>query len=217
MSWWSEAGSIGTAAGLGAEIHARAPGTTLYYIGDSSHQESGRYPSDGASDHNPCQCHDAVCAVDVMQGGGTDLQQLADHLADRAKTDRRISYVIWNRRICSGPDSSHPAGVWRSYSGSNPHTDHVHLSINHGPDRYDDTAPWGWAAGGTADLKPEEEDDMPYLCKSPAGDWWIVDAGTLMHVASPDDLDDYTAAGMKTVGPVSSAQWGLYEKLKVIA
>ncbi len=36
-----------------------------------------------------------------------------------------IMYVIWNKRIWS---ASRPT-VWRTYTGSNPHTDHVHISF----------------------------------------------------------------------------------------
>lgn len=34
-----------------------------------------------------------------------------------------IHCIIWNRRI-----ASRPSFTWRPYSGSNPHTDHVHVS-----------------------------------------------------------------------------------------
>lgn len=37
-----------------------------------------------------------------------------------------IMYVIWNHQIWSpGPDST-----WRAYTGTNPHTDHVHISLS---------------------------------------------------------------------------------------
>lgn len=37
-----------------------------------------------------------------------------------------IMYIIWNRRIWSAHRASEG---WRSYTGSNPHTDHVHFSF----------------------------------------------------------------------------------------
>jgi MYXO-CTERM domain-containing protein len=46
-----------------------------------------------------------------------------------------LMYFIWNKRIWGGyraPNSSCASAGWKSYTGSNPHTDHVHLS-------------WGWA------------------------------------------------------------------------
>jgi hypothetical protein len=34
--------------------------------------------------------------------------------------------------------------VWRAYSGKNPHTQHVHVSVKHGATYYDDQTPWEW-------------------------------------------------------------------------
>lgn len=53
---------------------------------------------------------------------------LADLLANDAELARRagIMYMIFNRRIWS---SDKPTD-WRPYSGSSPHTDHVHFSFS---------------------------------------------------------------------------------------
>ena len=51
-----------------------------------------------------------------------------DVLARRLTTDPRMKYIIWNRRIYN-PSISR---IWRPYSGSNPHTKHVHCSIHAG-------------------------------------------------------------------------------------
>lgn len=40
-----------------------------------------------------------------------------------------VWYVIWNRRIIS---MTYESSGWRSYTGSNPHTDHVHVSFYNG-------------------------------------------------------------------------------------
>lgn len=40
-----------------------------------------------------------------------------------------VWYIIWNRRIIS---MTYPNSGWRSYNGSNPHTDHVHVSFYNG-------------------------------------------------------------------------------------
>lgn len=45
----------------------------------------------------------------------------------RLNIDRDGGYVIWNRRIASA--ASTPPWAWRTYTGSNPHTDHVHISF----------------------------------------------------------------------------------------
>jgi peptidoglycan hydrolase-like protein with peptidoglycan-binding domain len=43
-----------------------------------------------------------------------------------AGKDYRVAYIIWNERI-SNPDIEN--GAWRPYTGSNPHTMHLHLSV----------------------------------------------------------------------------------------
>ena len=78
--------------------------------------------------------------------GGFDADALAEHLRERVLggTEDRVRYVIWRRRIFSGMGQSHPPGRWRTYSGANPHEKHVHVSVRHGAERYDDERPWGW-------------------------------------------------------------------------
>ena len=131
---------------LHAEINAAAPTRAKASdggIGDAKH-------SARASDHNPCDCCRIVCARDWTNDPPTfDAQRLADWLQGRALAgDKRIKYVIWHHRIMSGPGQSHPCGVWRPYTGKNPHTKHLHLSIAH--DHADDDAPWGWPPAAAA-------------------------------------------------------------------
>jgi hypothetical protein len=57
----------------------------------------------------------------------------------RISKDRRIKYVISNRRIFSGEVSP---WTWRPYSGVNAHDKHVHISVIDDPALYDDIAPW---------------------------------------------------------------------------
>jgi hypothetical protein len=44
----------------------------------------------------------------------------------------------------SGLGQKNPAGVWRSYSGVNPHTAHIHVSIRHPEYIFDSMKSWGW-------------------------------------------------------------------------
>ncbi len=62
----------------------------------------------------------------------------------RISKDTRIKYVIWNHRMFSSyvQHSNDAAWAWRSYSGSNPHTKHMHVSVNEDQAHYDDTAQW---------------------------------------------------------------------------
>lgn len=91
-----------------------------------------------ASDHNP---NDAgiVCAMDLTHdpAHGIDSEKLANALL--ASKDRRVKYVISNRKIASGAGGPSP-WVWRPYSGKNPHNHHVHISVTEAG--ADDTTAW---------------------------------------------------------------------------
>lgn len=97
-------------------------------IGDAAH-------SSRTSDHNPNPAG-VVCAIDITHDpqGGVDCNSLAESLV--ASRDPRIKYIIWNRRINSSITSP---WNWRNYTGGNPHTMHLHLSV-HG--QYDDVKEW---------------------------------------------------------------------------
>ena len=83
------------------------------------------------SDHNP----DAQgwvrawdCDRDLHKSGKPDVMgDLADQLRtlSKGKTDKRISYIIYDGRICS----SILNWKWRKYTGANKHTKHMHVSF----------------------------------------------------------------------------------------
>lgn len=129
---WRLARSLVT---LRNEVRALFPGTTVWDIGDEAHRGTW-------SDHNPNQCCDVVCAIDVLANGGMNLGWFAEKV--RQSNHRALKYVIYNRRIWSKARADEG---WRPYRGSNPHTGHVHVSVGVGPDGrstgpYDDTSPW---------------------------------------------------------------------------
>lgn len=133
---------------LTAEIRAVHPGTTVWSIGDEDHQN-------GYSDHNPNQ-NGVVCAIDVLGDHGLDLADFAHYLA--AHPHPAIKYVIFARRIWS---RARAAEGWRRYSGSNPHSTHVHVSVGVGPDGrstgpYDNTSTWGIADLDETPSKPSQ-------------------------------------------------------------
>lgn len=64
--------------------------------------------------------------IDDMPGGAALGQQIADFLVANWR-ELKVRYVIWNRRVWS---VSRIAEGWRPYTGTNPHTDHVHLTVN---------------------------------------------------------------------------------------
>lgn len=118
-----------------AQVDEMAPGRSRASdgtIGDDAHQS-------GTSDHNPDGAA-IVRARDITHdpANGADMNRLADDLV--ASRDPRIKYVIWSRRICSGAAGPSP-WKWRPYSGSNPHTKHLHLSVV-GDSRADQTHRW---------------------------------------------------------------------------
>jgi hypothetical protein len=57
----------------------------------------------------------------------------------RLSQDKRIKYIISNRRIASSLVSR---WQWRPYNGANAHTHHVHVSVMDTPALYDDPSPW---------------------------------------------------------------------------
>jgi hypothetical protein len=129
---------------LRAEINAGAPERSTASdggIGDVRH-------SARASDHNPCGCCDVVAARDFTHDpqGGFDSYAFAEWLRQRVALGRepRVKYVISNGRIFSGVEQKQPTAVWRKYTGSNKHAHHVHVSVRHGADFFDDDRPWSW-------------------------------------------------------------------------
>lgn len=94
-------------------------------IGDAAHATRN-------SDHNPWY-RNTVTARDFTHDppGGLDCEKLAYALTHSG--DRRIKYVIWNRRIWEG--------TWEPYSGVNPHNHHLHLSVVASP-LCETTTPW---------------------------------------------------------------------------
>lgn len=119
-----------------AQLNAARPGRNKASdggIGDAAHASR-------SSDHNPWFGPGVVTARDFTHdpANGVDIAALAEEL--RASRDGRIKYVICNRRIMAGAGGPSP-WTWRSYSGSNPHTKHLHLSVVASP-AADDASPW---------------------------------------------------------------------------
>lgn len=100
-------------------------------IGDAAHASR-------ASDHNP-DSRGIVHAFDLTHDPGAGVD--GNLTSEMAVNDPRTKYVIWNRRI-----NSRDGRGWRPYSGSNPHTHHIHVSIHATSAAENDTAPW-WGEG----------------------------------------------------------------------
>jgi hypothetical protein len=99
-------------------------------IGDPAHASR-------TSDHNP-NAAGVVCALDITHDpkNGVDAGKLADTL--KLSRDPRIKYIISNKRIWNPSVSKD----WRPYTGSNPHSKHVHISVVSDKKLYDAVTPW---------------------------------------------------------------------------
>ena len=91
-------------------------GIAVGWIGDSAHQSE-------CSDHNP-DASGVVHAIDVMVTGSRAQAVVDQALAHPGD----LQYVIHNRTIWSVNTGWAP----RAYTGSDPHTNHVHISGKHG-------------------------------------------------------------------------------------
>jgi hypothetical protein len=122
---WRVAGSLKTILdqvnNLAPARSKRSDGT----IGDVAHAQR-------SSDHNPWVLDSdgssgIVTAMDITHDpvNGCDCHVLAESL--QHNKDKRIKYVIWNKRIMSSTVSP---WEWRTYTGSNPHNKHLHISTH---------------------------------------------------------------------------------------
>lgn len=122
---------VNTLRTLRAEFDAAYPGRDRKHdgwIGDAAHQR-------GKSDHNPDELG-RVCAVDLTASGAVGAR-LAQTAIAAMKRRGQKGYVIHAGRIAN---TSVLGGAWRTYTGPNPHTGHVHVSAHSHLNSGD---PWG--------------------------------------------------------------------------
>jgi peptidoglycan hydrolase-like protein with peptidoglycan-binding domain len=111
------------------------------WIGDTSHQRSGM-PENGGSDHNPNR-RGVVDALDI-DVDGINVTSLVSLLIKHPA----VNYVIWNRAIWSRRHGFKA----RRYTGSNPHTSHLHVSLIQSAGAENNATPWKVVDGPT--VKP---------------------------------------------------------------
>jgi hypothetical protein len=112
------------------DVKTAHPGIIVGTIGDPAHQTE-------PSDHNPDK-NGAVKAADFMLGPAFDARQANALFSTLAKyLDNRMAYAIWYRQIVS---TTVVPGHIRTYTGSNPHTGHVHVSVN--DQHHANKSPW---------------------------------------------------------------------------
>ena len=136
------------------------------WIGDDKHQQR-------KSDHNQ-NSKGVVRGQDITHDprGGFDSYQFAEYL--RTHPDKRTKYVISNKKIFAG-DAGPSAWKWRPYSGTNPHDQHVHVSVGRdvedGSDAnyYDDDAVWDIGVGAFIPDATAPKKTLPVLRKGSKG------------------------------------------------
>lgn len=140
-------------------------------IGDAAHASR-------VSDHNPNK-QGVVTAIDITNDPkhGLISGELAERL--RQSRDKRIKYIISNRRIVSS--QVHP-WEWRFYGGPNPHDHHVHVSVLGSQSLWDDVRPWSIGLGGT---QPPEPAQIVY--NSGRGSWYSQYQGKYHWVDNGDE------------------------------
>lgn len=125
-------------------------------IGDTSHAAR-------ASEHNPDRDDDpmprgAVSAVDITKDSATMMETVRKALVG----DPRVWYVIHNGFIWSRTNN----WVKKTYTGSNPHTKHLHVSLRQTKAAHDDTSSWGLASSTpTPEPTPVPKPTEPTLVK----------------------------------------------------
>jgi hypothetical protein len=117
-------------------------------IGDAKHATR-------KSDHNPDPDSGYVRAIDLdadFNEQPSTAAYVADQIRIAARTDKRIAYVIFNKKIAS----ARSLWKWRKYTGVNPHIKHIHVSFTKAGDT--DSKFFNIPLlGGTDDTRPKED------------------------------------------------------------
>ena len=97
----------------------------------------GLLPSSAHIKQSPNSDHNTGLAVDLTHDpkNGVDCVEIFEKL----KEDARVKYLIFQGKIWSKEKAKEGN---RTYTGSNQHNKHLHISINDGS--ANDTSPWFW-------------------------------------------------------------------------
>jgi hypothetical protein len=186
------------------------PGAVVGTIADGNHSTNPdvtqHAPDRGGA--APGDDRGEVDGADFMLGKGVteaDLSELFNGLV--ASRDPRILYVIHNRVIVSSV-----VEPWkrRKYSGSDPHTGHVHLSVN---DKYDaNRADWKWEARvERAEKNVKVATELPEALELGDEDGMISGYNHVGRAQALANWMDNTTADVDTdgvYGPLSAAKFG---------
>lgn len=166
-------------------------------IGDSAHAAS-------ASDHNP-NSDGVVCAFDLTHdpANGCNCDAIAESIRLNPHPD--LKYLIWNHRIFRAyVKPGIPKFTWSSYTGADPHTSHIHVSVGVGPDGksiqpYDDEVEWNLISSqSTPATVPETEDEVGIMLSRPGVILHVI-GNKIVTIHTPKFFYDLAAKGVKVV------------------
>jgi len=182
-------------------------------VGDLAHQS-------GTSDHNPAVYKalgstPVVCAADFPHAPALGLDGHAFTEALRLSRDSRIGYVIFDGRVFS---STNAPWTWRTYTGSDKHRDHWHVSGVHTA-AADDTRPWAMPGGADmqlSDPNPFGAKPVQYTTEKgvETGPWLGGTFGAQMQYVREDS--HFTRAMVRAQGAQIAALTGVVEHLSEV-
>ena len=126
----------------------------------------GLLPSVAHQKASPNSDHNTGLAVDLTHDPDKGIDCAV--IFEKLKEDERVNYLIFNSKIWSRARRKEGN---RKFSGSNPHTKHLHISIN--DTHADDTSPWFWWLNqprivnqvvATLQPKPKKKVADPVVC-----------------------------------------------------
>lgn len=185
-----------------AELNTRWPGRdkrTDGWIGNLAHAVTGM-PENGGSDHNPNR-RNVVDALDI-DVDGIDCPEVVAAACRHPSTE----YVIWNRKIRRRSKNF----VAENYTGSNPHTDHLHVSLTQSAQAENNTTPWRIAGGVIPAVNPGQAsgwaqrlaDAMPVLRQSTGTRGSARKLQTLLNLLLSPQIEVDGVFGPATAGKV---------------
>lgn len=189
-------------------------------IGDTAH-------SSRKSDHNPWVKDGSmgvVTALDITHDPkvGCDTWAIAEIL--RQQRDPRIKYVISNYRIFSSIENP---WQWRKYTGSNPHSHHMHVSVKSEKKFYDSEKVWQSGEKQPPGPAPQPDPNenpktRPELQVGDKGEL-VAEVQTLVWVTPDGDFGPQTEGavksfqarnGLKPDGIVGPQTWAALDKIE---
>lgn len=181
-------------------IHAVYPTIVIYSLGDTAHQAE-------ASDHNP-DARGIWHAIDIMTETDTaNAGAAAVILAWLLSNVTDLQYVIHDR-VIYGRDEKHGwAGA--PYTGSDPHTNHIHVSGKHGSTGKNTATGTGYDTAAEAYTPPVSLTDymeatMPLSKEDIAAIWtYVVPNGTTPATPAWKAINDaFAAANLNSASPL---------------